>query len=489
LNAQIPIVEKFSFVAHNQVCLNEEEIFLTQYRKACDKQAFKVAQKFNLSLDDFITVNGNKNYLLESSKDSDNFHTSNDVMNPHLLEFLVDLNELKDINFDKLTKDELISKLRSLDKDLLSESFNNEYFLRSQLETVIENTSANKINVLEVNESSSIMSPKIINWLTLSSFNMKINYSILHPFVNELPLDSMSHLQTYDWLIEKSKLPPEINNLDLIIVKDCSICQLSSKNCVNLTQLFESLWAAIRENGFVLIVCKDKISFAEEVICKVLDLNYRSSRKREIIEEALKVGFILIGTKTDSFSNTALLFHKVSIEIHLEKQIFIRTSDEFETWIEKLQNQLKSIHLKPEGENIWLIADKPSNGIIGFVSCLRREPNGDRIRCILDFNQSESESDINDQNLLTIIKQNLVMNVIRDQKLGSFKHFTIESNVRPKAAEHCYLNVITRGDLSSLKWFEAQHKYWPLGRKDNELLCYVYYAPLNFRDIMLATGE
>ncbi len=120
---------------------------------------------------------------------------------------------------------------------------------------------------------------------------------------------------------------------------------------------------------------------------------------------------------------------------------------------------------------------------------MRREPNGDRIRCILDFNQSESESDINDQNLLTIIKQNLVMNVIRDQKLGSFKHFTIESNVRPKAAEHCYLNVITRGDLSSLKWFEAQHKYWPLGRKDNELLCYVYYAPLNFRDIMLATGE
>lgn len=44
--------------------------------------------------------------------------------------------------------------------------------------------------------------------------------------------------------------------------------------------------------------------------------------------------------------------------------------------------------------------------------------------------------------------------------------------------------------MSSFSWFEAQHKFWPLQRKTpQEVLVDVYYAPLNFRDIMCATGR
>lgn len=49
--------------------------------------------------------------------------------------------------------------------------------------------------------------------------------------------------------------------------------------------------------------------------------------------------------------------------------------------------------------------------------------------------------------------------------------------------EHAYVNTLTRGDLSSLRWIES-----PL-RFARDELCRVYYAPLNFRDIMLATGK
>ncbi|GFV31385.1 mariner Mos1 transposase [Trichonephila clavipes] len=50
--------------------------------------------------------------------------------------------------------------------------------------------------------------------------------------------------------------------------------------------------------------------------------------------------------------------------------------------------------------------------------------------------------------------------------------------------EHAYLNIRTRGNLSSLIWIDSPLKY----SKDS-LLCHVYYASLNFRDIMMATGK
>ncbi|GBM08293.1 hypothetical protein AVEN_43366-1 [Araneus ventricosus] len=43
--------------------------------------------------------------------------------------------------------------------------------------------------------------------------------------------------------------------------------------------------------------------------------------------------------------------------------------------------------------------------------------------------------------------------------------------------KHAYLNVLTRGDLSSLVWMDSPLKYFK------------QTAPLNFRDVMLASGK
>ena len=52
------------------------------------------------------------------------------------------------------------------------------------------------------------------------------------------------------------------------------------------------------------------------------------------------------------------------------------------------------------------------------------------------------------------------------------------------------MNVLTRGDLSSLTWIESPLKYFhKLELPDTTQLCDVYYTSLNFRDIMLATGK
>lgn len=56
--------------------------------------------------------------------------------------------------------------------------------------------------------------------------------------------------------------------------------------------------------------------------------------------------------------------------------------------------------------------------------------------------------------------------------------------------EHAYINTLTRGDLSSLSWVESPNKYFDLMELPSDVhLCSVYYAPLNFRDIMIASGR
>lgn len=54
--------------------------------------------------------------------------------------------------------------------------------------------------------------------------------------------------------------------------------------------------------------------------------------------------------------------------------------------------------------------------------------------------------------------------------------------------EYAYVNVLTRGDLSSLHWIVSPLRHFHTTNSDVQL-CKVYYASLNFRDIMLATGR
>lgn len=53
---------------------------------------------------------------------------------------------------------------------------------------------------------------------------------------------------------------------------------------------------------------------------------------------------------------------------------------------------------------------------------------------------------------------------------------------------HAFVNVLTRGDLASIRWVCSPLRH-AQPSSPREQLCTVYYASLNFRDIMLATGK
>lgn len=60
--------------------------------------------------------------------------------------------------------------------------------------------------------------------------------------------------------------------------------------------------------------------------------------------------------------------------------------------------------------------------------------------------------------------------------------------MKEEPTDAAYVNVLTRGDLSSLRWIASPLRHFRGGGGGVEL-CQVYFSSLNFRDIMLATGK
>ena len=86
-----------------------------------------------------------------------------------------------------------------------------------------------------------------------------------------------------------------------------------------------------------------------------------------------------------------------------------------------------------------------------------------------------------------LINKNMMMNIYRDGVWGSMRHLPLpyETTLR---TPYAYANVLTRGNLSSIRWIESPLKYYNPD-KNGRTLCSVYYASLNFRDIMFASGK
>ncbi|MEQ2236601.1 hypothetical protein ILYODFUR_014388 [Ilyodon furcidens] len=127
-----------------------------------------------------------------------------------------------------------------------------------------------------------------------------------------------------------------------------------------------------------------------------------------------------------------------------------------------------------------------------MVNCLRQEPGGNRIRCMFVSNLNGSSATPSLQpgqkSMESVLEGDLVMNVLRDGQWGSFRHQLVSHDLKEELTESAFINVLTRGDLSSLRWISSpQHRSVCIS--PTVQTCHVYYSSLNFRDIMLATGK
>jgi fatty acid synthase len=156
------------------------------------------------------------------------------------------------------------------------------------------------------------------------------------------------------------------------------------------------------------------------------------------------------------------------------------------SWVEQVKSAMEGV--SGAGDRIYLVSRASNtNGVVGMVTCLRQEEGGSAIRCVLDASQ-EKEVAMDAETPNEVLEKDLVMNIFRDGKWGSFRHVPM-SAVTALETEHAYVNVLTRGDLASLKWIESPVRYFSARDNPTKSLCSVYNTSLNFRDIMLATGK
>ncbi len=93
---------------------------------------------------------------------------------------------------------------------------------------------------------------------------------------------------------------------------------------------------------------------------------------------------------------------------------------------------------------------------------------------------------------ISIVSVNIYIELLHRLSGFTFGYTTLslaEKSNNPLSAGPAYVNVLTRGDLSSLRWIESPLRYFRAEDHPSRDLCSVYYTSLNFRDVMLATGK
>ncbi|CAG9771106.1 unnamed protein product [Ceutorhynchus assimilis] len=256
--------------------------------------------------------------------------------------------------------------------------------------------------------------------------------------------------------IKDIKTAPIESNAHLIIISDAL--------AYNKTDLIENAKNSIKEGGFVLL---------EEAKGPV------DSKKLAAL------GLELISTQ--STTTKAYILLRPPVQVPTDAMVIQITENNF-SWVEPLKEAMEKAENTNQKIYVYVYGETLT-GLVGLVNCLMREPiGGNKVRSVFIQDQNAPKFSLNAYE--SQLKQDLVHNVLKNKTWGTYRHLLLEQNPDAGAlqVEHAYINTLTRGDLASLKWIEGPLSYYK-GDDPKTELCHVYYAPLNFRDIMLATGK
>ena len=505
--------EKYEFVPYYEqnAIENYNRNELITYLNVCTAICKQILEKtkFNFKTDGFTNnlknIQINQKIIDEMTMEISEEHT--------LLNSLYSvLGNVNDVNKNVIECNELADDLREksqkfefdVTKDIVNLVGKNERLIRPLLDTVNENVNPLKeLRVLEINATNGIIGVDIAQ-LLVETFIVPIavEYTIAHNDPEKIKtlkeLENIGDYNIVEWIHFNSDFPENVkDSVNFIIHRDSY--QLWD---IDLNNYFSSALKLLKENGFLLAVFRSKIT-APEIIYNELIENENVPNEKQLLERietfektAFENGFKMISKKTDSLLFTAILFRRINKKIQPNEQSIVEVKvGHFEDWLEQLKELIQDHRTKGENANIWLHAhDSDINGIIGLTQCLRLESGGDKLRYIFDMdNKLPKTIDFNKSPFKEILESNLVMNVFKENNYGSFKHLNLPKNYDQTETNEAYASVMQMGDLSSLQWFDGRNLKNPLiatplkevQQKDVD----IYYSPLNFRDVMMATGR
>ncbi|KAJ8688225.1 hypothetical protein QAD02_024020, partial [Eretmocerus hayati] len=267
---------------------------------------------------------------------------------------------------------------------------------------------------------------------------------------------------------------------------------------------------ALTEQWNVKVIAKDVQSAAvgqELGLVLAADIlsNNQIAALKHIAESVKPGGFILLEETGSTTSNAVKKAELITVGkqvvpgksyVLLKKPeetaepIIIQITEKNFSWVEGVKAALKKADA--DNQKVLLVSQgEELLGLVGLMTCIRQEPGGHNVRYVFIQDKNASKFSLADKFYSEQLDKQVQANVLKGGQWGSYRHLRLDqqSDVSSLHVEHAYINALVRGDLSSLRWIEGPLSYYQPDRFPGKEFCSVYYAPLNFRDIMLATGK
>jgi fatty acid synthase len=272
--------------------------------------------------------------------------------------------------------------------------------IRVNIQIILENSLENHFKAVELLQGSrEILSPlvcKVLDDVPVVTPDLIVSTKIV--------LDPIPGVK-----IEQFVLTPQ-SNLLLVIATKLLQKPFSIKQVLN----------SLHPKGFVLT--------REEVDFEISDLDN-----------------IEVVTEYTTAQEKLILFKKS--EKKIEKKFVEVSSNNFE-WLSQLQNFLKS-----EANVVVYGQNRKPDGLIGLVNCLRKDSGGNKVKCFLMMDEAPDFDPqlpfYGDQ-----LRKNLAINIYKSGKWGTYRHLLLEE-LQEVECEHCFGNVLAKGDLSNMRWLEG----------------------------------
>ena len=194
-------------------------------------------------------------------------------------------------------------------------------------------------------------------------------------------------IETVEWSLEATKpIPGLASAADLVILANV----LHRRD--NISRALSSASSLVRDNGFLLIVeATSNFAIPWSFFALTHDVTHMSDISSRTCgpycDESTwatmltNAGLTLVAQKSDGFLHTVFLCRKLSSTSLEQVPRIIDVDYESFDWLEEVKSVMMQERNEPGANcSVWLRAKKADSGLVGMMNCLRREPNGDRLR-------------------------------------------------------------------------------------------------------------
>lgn len=336
--------------------------------------------------------------------------------------------------------------------------------LTEALHIVIENSAgALKIKVVELdnNRSADVLMGPTITQIIESEPTIAADVAIVTSDQEDHITTALGDSEVR--IIKKNISEQEVEkNCHMVLAYD--ILSLQNSNIIN------NILKTLKEEGFVL--------FDES------NIEYQKTGSSVLSH------FNLISVLEQKHGDRVFVLARLAINVEKRNACVIHMTQKNFEWVDELKVCLSASEV--ENKFIYIVSENEElSGAVGLMQCLKNESGGKFVRMVFVQDKAEAFS-LKSKFYIDQLRKDLVVNVFKSGSWGTYRHFTIENqlDVATLPVEHAYVNALVKGDLASLKWIEGPVPKTPNGGSENDYeLCSVYYAPINFRDVMLSSGK